>query len=62
MTMLTKQLAGVAAGVFGSSGLEIGGLPTAGLAICLLALVTTAVATTRPIGRPSAKREGAHSQ
>jgi hypothetical protein len=49
MTMLTKQLAGVAAGVFGSSGLEIGGLPTAGLAICLLALVTTAVATTTPV-------------
>jgi hypothetical protein len=130
MTMLTRRLAAVAAGSFGQSGLEIGGLPTASACssinpalrstdssttfwiwtfigasvgfVVLAVLVfwamgglgelglsgtgvvaltlgflftgnsqlalwrsslsgTTAVATTRPIGRPSTERDGALS-
>ena len=83
MTMLTKRLAAVAAGVFGPKragdrlagskrgrlglnakgvvALTRGFLFTVGPAIGLMALVagTAPVATTRPIGRPGAKREGA---
>jgi len=55
MTVLTKRLAAVSAGAVPSM---------MGLAIGLMALVfsaTAAVATTRPIGRASAKREEALS-